>query len=217
MNKREPKIELTGKRVWYLTGVSSYFDNKRNKTFWNCVCDCGNMTTVDSWSWRTGHIKSCGCYNKNRLKTHGCSRINMTEYTIWAKIIQRCYNKNAFAYSRYGGRGIKMCKKWKESFQSFFNDMGKRPSKKHSIERVNNDGNYEPSNCVWATIKTQLRNRGDYNRILKFNGEEKCVSAWAEDFNLPITVLWNRVYSGWSAEDILTRPIKKYKKRKICA
>lgn len=123
-------------------------------------CYCGNEFEARPYKIETGHTNSCGCYGKEQTskarKTHGMSTIN--EYKIWKGIKYRCYSETCPGYKYYGGRGITMCDRWKNSFEAFYADMGPRP-KGLSIDRTNNDGDYEPSNCTWATRSQQVRNR----------------------------------------------------------
>lgn len=112
------------------------------------------------------------------MRTHGMT--NTPEYSTWCEIIRRTENKACKCYNRYGGRGIKMCDRWRNDFLLFFEDMGKRPSKLHSIERVNNSGNYEASNCVWALSDVQVRNKRN-NILIEFNGEVKILEDWARE------------------------------------
>lgn len=176
-------IDLVGQKFGRLT-VQSY-SHKSKRAYWNCVCECGNLRKVDTTSLRGGNSKSCGCLLRDvtieRSTTHG--RAKTPEYISWQAAITRCYNKLQKTYYRYGGRGITMCERWRNSFENFYADMGPKPTPKHSIERINNDGNYEPSNCKWATMKEQGRNTTKA-RLLTYNGMTMCINEWAEKLNI---------------------------------
>ncbi len=136
---------------------------------------------------------------------HGMSK--KSEYRIWLNMKYRCNNPNASNYFGYGGRGIKVCPRWMESFENFWEDMGERPTKKHSIHRINNDGNYEPSNCKWATKKEQARDKRD-SRMIPYKGQIKCLAQWADEFNLPYSVVITRIdHMGWDIHRALTEPV----------
>lgn len=129
------------------------------------------------------------------------------EYTTWMGIKSRCYNKNVRSYKSYGGRGIHVCDRWLNSYENFLLDMGRAPSPKHSIERKNNNGNYDPDNCKWATDEEQRSNTSTLRKIT-FNGQTKSISQWADVLNIKYKTLDNRLRVGWSIERSLSQPTK---------
>jgi hypothetical protein len=144
--------------------------DKQNCALWKCRCECGVEKVVRGSSLRSGEIVSCGCYMREvasaTFTTHGLSRRNPTgEYTIWAGMKQRCLSPTSDCYADYGGRGITVCDRWKNDFAAFYEDMGPRPSPKHTLERKDNDGNYEPTNCIWLLKGDQVRNRRNSVRL----------------------------------------------------
>lgn len=149
------KDELIGKRIGRLVVIS--FDRKDGYTsWWKCRCDCGKEKILQQSNIISERTISCGCYRDELQTTHGKS--SSCEYKTWANMIARCTNPKEHYYANYGGRGITICDRWKNSFEEFYADMGDRPSGNYSIERLDVNGNYEPSNCVWATSFQQQRN-----------------------------------------------------------
>lgn len=147
---------------------------------WLCRCSCSRETTVLIYSLISGNTKSCGCLKLQPGNVrHGHAKKDKISavYQIWCSIIQRCTNPKCAGWKNYGGRGISICERWKR-FDNFIADMGERPSTKHSIDRIDNDGSYEPSNCRWATRKEQSRNKRGV-RMLTANGTTQCVRDWA--------------------------------------
>jgi hypothetical protein len=157
-------IDMTGKRFGRLTVVFRSPSVRSSGALWVCVCDCGGQTTADSLKLRSGHTKSCGCLRKESFvhETHGLSRRHARTYRTWKEMRQRCTNKNSTQWQWYGGRGIKVCDRWGD-FSKFFADMGARPSGMTIDRFPNPDGDYEPSNCRWATAAQQAEtNRGTF-------------------------------------------------------
>lgn len=149
---------------------------------------------------------------KPKRKLHGLRYSH--EYRIWIAMKQRCYNKETADFKNYGGRGIVVCDRWLESVENFVADMGLVPSKLHTIDRVDVDGNYEPKNCVWATRSEQNRNRRK-NRIITFNGKTMCVVDWAKEIGVPVSTLTARLNKGgWTEEQALTGKGIRYAKTK---
>lgn len=182
----------------------------RTRYLWMCKCSCGTERAIANTRLTCGESKSCGCGQSegsgNARRTHGM--ISTRAYCSWLKMIQRCTNPNDDAFHNYGGRGITVCQRWRESFENFYADMGERP-KGLTIERVDTNGNYEPSNCRWATRKEQLRNRRN-NVMLTIDGETKCIAEWAEQFGMAQHVLYGRIKIGWSVTDAITRPVRSW-------
>jgi len=200
--------DLTGQRFSRLKVLKVVGNNKDKGGFYYylCKCDCGNKKEVRGTSLRSGVVKSCGCLGKEMLEkgrqgTHKMSE--SVEYRTWLHLKDRCLNKNDKRYKNYGGRGIKVCKRWRDSFENFYKDMGKRP-KGLTIDRVNNDGNYELSNCRWITKKEQSRNTTKNIRIT-YKGKTMCMVEWAEKLNINYKCLWARLNKGWSVEKAFTK------------
>jgi hypothetical protein len=152
------------------------------------------------------------------IARHGFARSGQKtpEWTAWTRMKTRCLNPGHPAFKDYGGRGITVCERWM-TFENFIADMGRRPSNKHSIDRINNDGNYEPSNCRWATRKEQANNRRS-SRFLTFEGRTLSCSEWCielSDLNLTSQHIYQRLQMGWSPERILTTPVRQITRRQI--
>lgn len=179
---------------------------------WLCRCSCGTEKIVGGLSLRNGASKSCGCLGREvwresaarmRAKKGDDGHTKTPEFRSWRNMLDRCENPKSKSYHNYGGRGITVCADWHQ-FKAFIRDMGSRPIGT-TLERINNDGNYEPSNCKWATAMQQRRNSRQ-NRFLTFNGRSQCVVDWAKTMGVPRTLLQNRLHKGWSVEEALSTP-----------
>lgn len=203
---------LTGQRFTRLTAVEFAGMKGARGAQWLCRCDCGTAIYAITVDLLSGNTRSCGCIKTEELaarnKTHGLSKTS--EYAIWGKMLERCKNPKTEHYDRYGGRGIRVCERWTE-FENFYADLGKRPSAKHEIDRIDNNGNYEPTNCRWVTKKQNARNRYT-NRTVEFNGLTLCLSEWGERTGIRASTIQERLSAGWSIADTLTRPIKQYQR-----
>jgi len=170
--------------------------HRDNKIYVKCECECGNTKEVILKNLKTGRSKSCGCVGRkkttDRNTKHGM-RLTKT-WRIWQAMKNRCYNKNTIQYNNYGGRGIEVCDDWKNSFMSFYNDVGEAPADK-SIDRINNDGNYEPNNVKWSTSKQQCQNKGNNRKI---NGV--CISEISKSLGGGHSLVAKRLKRGWSVD-----------------
>jgi hypothetical protein len=157
------RYEMAGQVFGRLT-VIEQAGKYRTECTWTCICDCGNTTVTTGYRLRSGATKSCGCLHRevtskvysNLTKSHGMTKSR--EYKSWTQMIQRCTNPNHHAWKNYGGRGIKVCREWLDSFEQFYADMGERPEGM-SIDRIDNNGDYCAANCRWATPRMQIANQ----------------------------------------------------------
>jgi len=153
-------IDMTGKRFCRLLVISTAGKSKGGKIMWMCKCDCGEIKPIAGHHLRSGATKSCGCLDREkaieRFTTHGEAH-KTREWQTWVNIRNRCYNKNNISYPNYGARGITVCDRWLESYENFLDDMGRCPGG-CTIDRIDNDKGYSPSNCKWSTRAEQMRN-----------------------------------------------------------
>ena len=206
-------IYTEGQKVGNMTFVGNDHTvnvNNRSRRLADFKCKCGKIKEARVDFVLAGRISTCGCVTPNLKHGNAVHGKESDEYNIWSGIRTRCYNPNDHAYPDYGGRGIKMCDAWYNSFEAFLADVGKRPSKKHSIDRYpNNDGNYVPTNFRWATAKEQSDTRRGAI-IVTFNGETLPLRLWAEKTGIHRYTIWERLHkSKWSVERALTEPVKK--------
>lgn len=210
-------LDIRGQRYGRLIAVAPCCAIKSRRLYWACSCDCGNTVISPLDSIRRGDTSSCGCYNRELRSSH-----NMTgtpTYAAWNGITARCYNQKDRNYSNYGGRGIKVCDRWRESFKAFLEDMGERPDARYSLgraeyslDRIDVNGDYEPGNCRWATYLQQQRNKR-CGLFLTYKQETLCVAEWGERLKISRNVLYFRLKSGWSVEQALETPVKHISRR----
>lgn len=181
--------------MWCVVGLTK--SPKVSGVFCNVVCECGSASTIRASYLRNGSSKSCGC-NVNR--THGMS--GTPEYRAWENARSRCNNSSNNKYPRYGGRGIKFCDKWSNSFEAFIADMGLRPSDAHSLDRKDNDADYSPDNCHWAMCVEQNNNRSSYNRRIKTSYGVLTVAEYSRLVGSSHATILSRLNSGMFYEEV---------------
>lgn len=202
---------LTGQRFGRITVIeraNDYISPKGcHRPMWLCRCDCGNEVVIDPSKLKSEHTQSCGCLKnekaRERLKKHGMSHTKT--HQEWIGIRQRCLNPNCKDYKDYGARGITMCDRWRDSFEAFYEDVSKLKhfeEKEYTLNRIDNDGNYEPNNVEWASAITQQNNKRS-NRLITYEGKTQTVAQWAREMNMSYSKLINRIYLGWSIEKAL--------------
>lgn len=204
------KVYTPGSRIGtciFLREDGIFIDARRKHKIGVFVCQCGKEFRERITLVNTGKKTSCGCgitrHAKRRQYTEIGTDCNSTEYVIWINIKARCFNAGHPSFHNYGGRGVSMCEKWKNSFSDFIKDVGSRPSLHHSLDRYpDKNGNYEPGNIRWATPKEQGRNRRD-NVIISHHGQTMCVSEWAEKLGLTDSLINDRLKLGYSPEKAL--------------
>lgn len=208
------KIDITGNKFNRWTVICREDSNVHSQSMWKCLCDCGNIKTVAGFNLKNGASKSCGCLNMesrhSRAKyKHIPEGTSSPEYLSWQGMIKRCNNKNDKFYKDYGGRGIKVCDEWLHDFEIFFRDMGPKPSRKYSIDRINNDGDYGPTNCRWVTTREQSRNTRR-NVIIEIDGIILCLADWIERLHIMGNNIHEKIGArlrrGWSPLEALSTP-----------
>lgn len=197
-----------GQRFGRLLVVARLESDKRGNSRWLCRCDCGNESTPLGQSLRSGVTTSCGCaakeINSDRATKHGAS--GTLEYKAWHAMIQRCTNPKNHKWHRYGGRGITVCERWRLSYEAFLEDMGPRP-KGLTLDRwPDNDGNYEPGNCRWATPLQQASNRST-NRFVDVAGESITASEASRRLGPNRSTVSRRIREGWNPENAASAPL----------
>ena len=204
-----PKIiDLTGKRFGRLTVVKKSNVPKGKGAKWDCICECGNMVIVKTGALNYGSTKSCGCLQKDIVrktgynnKVHGKSDSRL--HIIWMQMRSRCESSKNNAYKYYGIRGIRVCEEWND-YITFENWALNNGYKKHlTIDRIDNDGNYEPSNCRWVTMQTQANNRRS-TILITFNRKTQSLKQWSDEIGIKHGTLLNRYHRGYAIKKLLS-------------
>ena len=207
--------DITGQTFGRLTVVRRA-PNRGHHTMWECQCECGGTTVVSASDMKRDGakaVRSCGC--AQYVRTHGLS--HSPEYVAWVNMCARCHNPKNPRFKQYGGRGISVCAEWRESFESFIAALGRRPSPSHSLDKINNDGNYEPGNVRWATRQEQIYNCQRTHHVV-VDGQVRAVGLLAKQVGMhPDTVIW-RLTQGWSLDEALSTPplTRRKKDKQVC-
>ena len=199
--------DLTGERFGRLVVIGAAPRSWDNRIMWRCLCDCGKETTVESYTLTSGHSKSCGCLLSDktiaRCTTHGETKTRL--HRIWMQMRGRCNSPTNPSYKNYGGRGIKVCDEWNNyiAFATWAREYGYQDDL--TIDRIDNDGNYEPTNCRWVDRKTQNRNKRN-NRYVEYTGDKKTIADWCDATGISSSAIRRRIDCGWDVGLALTKP-----------
>lgn len=205
-------IDLAGERFGRLVALGPIGKKRSRNVVWLCRCDCGNTKEIPSSNLRNGVTRSCGCLMKESVKrrfsTHGMSTHPL--WGTWWQMIQRCTNSRVSHYANYGGRGISVCAEWQHDFQTFLHGVSQLPhygEEGYTLDRIDNDGNYEPGNVQWATNTEQARN-SRHAHLIEFRGKTQCLTAWSEELGINRGTLNSRIFQGgWSIERAFATPV----------
>lgn len=199
-------IDLKGKKIGRLTVICRNGSNKKGHPLWLCRCDCGNEKNIIGESLRNNKTKSCGCLRDEKIKKGLTNKHNMSNtrlYRIWNAMKRRCLTKTNDTFEHYGGRGIKICNEWIEDYMNFYNwAINSGYSDELTIDRIEVNGNYEPSNCRWITIQEQQNNKRN-NTYIKNYERIQTLKQWSQELNIPYGTLLKRRKLGWDKQDIL--------------
>lgn len=206
--------DLSGVTFGFLTVVREHGRLYRDRT-WFCRCSCGQEIVVRQGKLLAGAKKACNI-NGHRARVYECKDGGIrqrapVEYRAWSKMLSRCRNPNEPRYPHYGGRGIKVCLRWATDFAAFYRDMGPKPRAHYTLERIDVDGDYEPSNCRWATKREQTRNK-QTSRYIDLGGRRRLLVDVAASVGLHPSVLSGRLRAGWPLADAVTRPVRAKRK-----
>lgn len=204
------RLNLLGEKFGRLTVIGDAGSTKSGKSKWHCLCECGSELDVPCGTLRSLHTTSCGCISKEmviaRNTTHGFAD-RVPEYRTWQAMRDRCLNPNTAKAKNYSARGILICPEW-SSFEQFFVDMGLRPSPQHSLDRINNNGNYCKENCRWAPASQQAQNKTN-NIQIEHDGLRLCITEWSRRLGFSRSTINDRLRRGWTPERALTQPLRK--------
>lgn len=217
---------IAGQKFGRLTAVKWTGQIKKHQCVWSCLCECGAICAVRIGRLRSGHTKSCGCLQRDLAskwaktglpgRTHGLSKSKMMG--VLRAMLRRCHSPKSKEFKWYGARGIAVCDRWRfgengsAGIHLFVLDMGPKPFPRAEVDRIDNNGNYEPGNCRWATRKTQLANTRR-NRRITFDGIGRTVAEWCDHTHIKRGTLMHRLNKGWSVKDALTKPVDKRQSR----
>lgn len=191
----------SGKRFGRWTVIERSLSSRK----WMCKCDCGNVKDVAIGNLKNGGSKSCGCLRKDLYTKHGLHQHRL--YPVYQNMIARCYDPACDSFSDYGTRGITVCDEWQADIQSFYNWAIQNGYQQGlQLDRRENNGNYNPGNCRFVTCTVNNRNKRN-NRLIKFNGETKCLSEWAESAGMSKESLHYRLKAGWTIEKAITKEV----------
>lgn len=200
--KKPYRKDLPGQTFGRLNVLGFSHQDTRRRSYWNCTCQCGVRKAIRGDHLSSGKVVSCGCFHDTKTITHGLARTPI--YHVWNAMITRCSCPKIRGYQNYGGRGISVCERWK-TFANFFADMGPLPGTGWSIDRIDNNGNYEPGNCRWATRKEQSRNKRTTVNVT-IAGRTLCLADWADETGLKVWVVNSRYQAGDRGHDLI-RPV----------
>jgi len=197
--------DLEGHHFGRLHVLRRMGSDKFGEAMWLCLCECGNTLAIRGSSLRKGLTTSCGCYHAEKCTTHGMNKT--PEHRAWRDMKARCAGTDAAKtnYPYHAGRGIPVCNEWINSFVNFYRDMGPKPSRKHTLDRINNDKGYSKDNCRWATVNQQTNNTRR-NVKVSLNGATFNLKEWCQRKALNYNTVRSRIRRGWSAESALAIP-----------
>ena len=195
------RADLSGQTFNDWTVIRYSHTGKDGSAYWVCRCVCGTERPVRSLHLKAGRTSCCGCKTNRKFQNKTDTNKRRIEYNAWVNMKSRCYNKSRQEYKNYGGRGITVCARWMEGFDNFYSDMGKRPSPRYSLERIDNNKPYSPDNCEWALRRDQNRNHRR-NKVLKYKGRSMCLMDWATHLGITQQALQWRL-KNWPLERAL--------------